>query len=80
MTDADRQYFEQMESLFAHPGYKTLVTNITEWQDAISKQWRSLKPENLAFEQGRYDGLNQIATFEDMISSLKAAASDEDAE
>lgn len=74
MTEADRQYYEQMESLFAHPGYKTLMSYIADCQAAISEQWRTLKPENLGFEQGRYDGLNQIASFEDMLVTLKAQA------
>lgn len=69
-----------METLFAHPGWKELVQQITGWQAAISDQWRTLKPENLRFEQGRYDGLNQIATFENLIDTLKAKATQDSLE
>jgi hypothetical protein len=73
MTEQE-QYHEAMEAMFASAGWKLLLGNIADWQAAISSQWRTLKPETLGFEQGRYDGLNQIATFEDMLVTLKAAA------
>lgn len=79
MDEQARQYFEQMESLFAHPGWKTLMDDVAGWKEAISSQWRNVKPEDLRFVQGRYDGLDQIHTLEKTLETLKAQ-SQEDAE
>lgn len=74
MDEKDRQYFEAMESLFLHPAWKLLMDDIHGWQEAISSQWRSLSPETLRFEQGRFDGLNQITSYQETLESLKASA------
>lgn len=77
MLDAhDRQYLEAMESLFEHPGWKILMDEATGWQDAIATKWRSLKPEDLRYEQGRYDGLEQITKFNEMIAMVRQKAAE----
>lgn len=79
MEEADRQYFEAMERLFAYPEMKIFLDDVRGWQDAISSQWRALKPEQLAFEQGRFNGLEQVANHaslcENMYSTAISAAS-----
>lgn len=77
MNEENRQWFEAMENLFATPGWKYLLLYITDCQSAISDQWRSVTPENLRFAQGRYDGLDQIKTFENYIGVLKDTATEE---
>jgi hypothetical protein len=74
VTEDQRQYFEVMESLFAHPGWKVLADDIQGWKDAISTQWRSIKPDQLAYEQGRYAALEQITEHFKLCESLKANA------
>lgn len=76
MTDEQRQYFELMESLFAHPGWTFLVNDTKEMQAAISASWRTLKPETLGFEQGRHAGLDQISNFQIMVENGKASATE----
>lgn len=73
MDEASRQYLEAMESLFSHPGWKLLMDDVKGWQEAISSQWQSITPETLRFQQGRYDGLRQIATHEKTLETLKAS-------
>ena len=77
MNEENRQWFEAMENLFATPGWKYLLLYITDCQSAISDQWRSCKPEDLRFVQGRFDGLDQIKTFENYIGVLKDTATEE---
>jgi len=74
MEEADRQYFEVMESLFQHPGWKLLADDIRGWQEAIASQWRSLKPDQLQYEQGRYAGLAQVVEHFELCEGLKARA------
>lgn len=66
-----RQEDEQLEAMFASHGWKVMLSQIDDWQVAIAAQWRSLKPENLAFEQGRYDGLAQIANYESTRANVR---------
>lgn len=74
MNDADRQYFEAMESMFATAGWKLLMSDVAGFKEAISSQWRVATPEGLKFAQGRYDGLDQISQYETMLDNLKAKA------
>lgn len=63
LSDADRQanlqYVEAMERLFQSSDFKILLDDLEGMKEAIASSWRSLKPDNLAFEQGRYEGLAQ---------------------
>ena len=74
MEEADRQYFEAMETLFTSPGWRLLNDDIVGWQDAIATQWRTLKPESLAFAQGRYDAFEQVLKHFKLCETLKAQA------
>lgn len=73
MTDEQRQYFDAMDALFTSLGWKLLADDIKGFTEAISDQWASIKPEDLRFIQGRYDGLKQIAAYPEMIDKMKAA-------
>lgn len=78
MQEADRQYFEMMEALFAMPGWKLLRDDIAGWQEAISTKWRTIKPEDVRYEQGRYDGLEQVVKHFELCETLKAQAEADD--
>lgn len=75
MEESEQQYLEAIERLFDSPDMKVFLNVINaEWKPAIASQWRTLKPEQLAFEQGRYDGLEQIANHAQFCKALKEAA------
>jgi hypothetical protein len=74
MEEATRQYLEAMESLFQHPGWKLLSDDIKGWQEAIASQWRSLKPDQLQYEQGRYAGMAQVVEHFALCEAVKAEA------
>lgn len=63
LSEADRQanqqYIEAMERLFMSSDFKILLDDLNGMKEAIAISWRSLKPDQLAFEQGRYEGLSQ---------------------
>lgn len=65
------------ESLFEHPGWKLFIADAEGWKAAISQGWRALTATNLPFEQGRYAGLEQVTTFENLIASIKAEEADD---
>lgn len=79
-----RQQIEAMERLFTSPDMKVLLDQIKEWQEDLAARWRSLKPEQLGFEQGRYDAFEQIAKWGETCEKIKesdlldAATADED--
>jgi hypothetical protein len=70
------QRCECFESLFTHPGWQLFVTDVAAWKDAISKKWQSITPDGLRFEQGRYAGLEQVTSFENLIAQLRAGLSE----
>ena len=72
MDESSRQYLEAMEAMFASQGWKLLMDDIAGFKDAISSQWRTTKPEDLRFAQGRFDGLDQISQYESFLETLKA--------
>lgn len=78
MQEADRQYFEAMEGLFTSPGWKVFNDDITGWQEAISSQWRTMKPEDLRYAQGRFDALDQILTHFKSCEAWKTQALEDD--
>jgi hypothetical protein len=78
LKEEDRQYFEVMESLFTHPGWKLLADDVRGWQEAIATQWRSLKPDQLQFEQGRAAAFDQVLKHFELCESLKATALEAD--
>ncbi len=80
MDEPQRQYFEMMESLFAHTGWKLLSDDIQAWKDAIAAQWRTVKPEDLRYEQGRYDALTQVTDMFSVIENAKATVLAEEAQ
>jgi len=80
LGEADRQYFEAMESLFNSPGWKIFKDDILGWQEGIASQWRSIAPEDLRFAQGRYDGLEQVLKHMELCETLKAQALEEQLE
>ena len=63
-----------MERLFSYPEWKILEDDIKGWLEAIAAQWRTLRPDQLAFEQGRYDGLEQVLKHGEICEKLKAQA------
>lgn len=78
MTEEDRQWFETIEPMLDSHAWKLFETYVTQCQDAISKGWRTIKPEDVRFIQGRFDGLNQIIEFKNVVASLKALAVEQD--
>jgi hypothetical protein len=74
LTEAEQQYFEIMESLFAHPGWKVLADDIQGWKEAIASGWRGLKPDQLQFEQGRAAAFDQVTEHFKLCEALKAQA------
>jgi hypothetical protein len=66
------QYFQAMEALFSSQGWKLLADDIKGWQEAIAAQWRSLRPDQLQFEQGRAAAFDQVIKHFEMCESLKA--------
>lgn len=74
MSPENQQYFEAMEAMFASLGWQLLMSDVEGFKEAISSQWRTATPDGLRFAQGRYDGLDQIATYEKQIENLKATA------
>lgn len=76
MTEVERQYLEQMESLFAHPGWKTFLDDVVGWREAVASQWTAVKPEGLLYLQGRAASLDQIINHESLIASLKHQATE----
>lgn len=74
MQESERQYFEAMEALFAMPGWKLLKDDIAGWQAAIESKWRTIAPENIRYEQGRYEGLEQVVKHFELCETLKAHA------
>jgi hypothetical protein len=74
VTEAERQYYDMMDSLFVMPGWKLLKDDIQGWLEAIASQWQALTPDNLRFEQGRYSGLEQVAKHFQTLEGLKAHA------
>lgn len=78
MLEADRQYFEAMETLFTAPGWKVFKDDITGWKEAISSQWRTMKPEDLRYAQGRFDALDQVLTHFESCEAWKAQALEDD--
>lgn len=72
MSPENQQYFEAMEAMFASLGWQLLMSDVEGFKEAISSQWRTTTPEGLRFAQGRYDGLDQIATYEKTVMGLKA--------
>ena len=73
MTQEEQQYFEAMEALFQSIGWQLLEADIRGWMESISGQWETIKPEDLRFIQGRYDGLKQVAGLPVLIEGLKDA-------
>lgn len=71
-----QQRFELYETLFAHPGWKLFISDVEDWKLKISERWRSITPEALRYEQGRYHGLEQVTTFENLQDQLKAGMSE----
>lgn len=80
MDEHDRQYFEVMESLSQHPGWKLFKSDLEGFQEAIAGQWATLSPDNLRYEQGRFAGLKQAAEHFATLESLKAQILEDDAE
>jgi hypothetical protein len=78
LTEAEQQYFDIMDSLFAHPGWKVLADDIQGWQEAITAGWRTVKPDQLAFEQGRAAAFDQVLEHFKLCESLKAQALSDD--
>lgn len=78
--EARRQYFEAMESLFSQIGWKILLEDIEGWKVAIANGWRGYSPENLRYEQGRYDGLAQVTEMFKQIQMAKDSADLDDIE
>lgn len=76
LSDEQRQWFDAMEAMFATQGWGLFQRYLAECQAAISEQWRTCKPEDLRFVQGRYDGLDQAKTFDNYIGVLKDAATE----
>lgn len=74
MTSEEQQYFDAMDALFGSLGWKLLAEDIQRWMSAISTQWETIKPEDLRFIQGRYDGLRQIREQPALHDSLRVAA------
>lgn len=66
-----------MESLFSHPAWKIFADDIRGWQDAISTQWRTMRPEDLRYAQGRFDGLDQVRKHVELCETLKAQAQED---
>jgi hypothetical protein len=74
LKEEERQYFEAMEALFTSQGWKLLKDDIKGWQEAIASQWRTLKPDQLQFEQGRAAALDQVLKHFELCESLRAEA------
>jgi len=79
MDEPTRQYFDMMDSLFAQPGWKLLADDIQTWKSAIADGWRSYTPEQIRYEQGRYDGLSQVTDMFSQIETAKAAVLEDEA-
>lgn len=67
---SNQQYVEAMERLFQSSDFQILIDDLEGMKEAIAGSWRSLKPEQLAFEQGRYEGLMQTTEHLEMVRQL----------
>lgn len=72
-----RQWREAIEGMFATQGWGLFQRYLADCQAAISEQWRTCKPEDLRFVQGRFDGLDQARTFDTYLSVLQPTATEE---
>lgn len=63
-----------MERLFQNPDFKVLLDDLEAMKSAIAGSWLSLKPETLAFEQGRYEGITQTTNHLEMVRELVTQA------
>jgi hypothetical protein len=76
---ASQQYIEAMERLFQNPDMKVLLDDLEAMKAAIAGSWLTLKPDQLAFEQGRYEGITQTTNHLGMVRELVTQALSNDA-
>lgn len=68
---ANQQYVEAMERLFASSDMKILMDSVEGWKTAIATSWRGLRPDQLTFEQGRFEGLEQVTDHLNLVRGLQ---------
>ena len=73
MDAHSQQYFEVMDSLSQHPGWKLLRDDLIGFQEAIASGWAGLTVDNFRYEQGRFAGLKQASDHFNSLETIKAA-------
>lgn len=71
ITQQQEQYFQTMEDLFKHPGWKLFIDDLAENQRALKDAALGLETEKgFYMAKGRNQTFNQVLGFEGMVTSL----------
>lgn len=81
ITEQQEQYFQTMEDMFKHPGWKLFVTDLEANQQALKDSALGLETErDFYVAKGRNQTFNQVLGFEQfVVSTHHALAEDDDA-
>jgi hypothetical protein len=80
ITQQQEQYFQTMEDLFKHPGWKLFVEDLASNQQALKDAALGLETEKGFYvAKGRNQTFNQVLGFEDLITATHKALTEDDA-
>jgi hypothetical protein len=80
ITQQQEQYFQTMEDLFKHPGWKLFIEDLAGNQQALKDAALSLETEKGFYvAKGRNQTFNQVLGFESLITSTHKALIEENA-
>jgi len=66
MKHEDQKYYEELHSLFGHPGFKYLIKDITEYRKHLEESWPSLDTADEFFQaKGGMYALNYLLSYEE---------------
>jgi hypothetical protein len=71
LTPQQEQYFQTMEDMFQHPGWKLFLSDLEENQKALKDSALGIEKESEFFiAKGRNQTFNQVLGFESLVSSM----------
>jgi hypothetical protein len=80
ITEQQEQYFQTMEDLFQHPGWKLFTDDLATNQQALKDAALSLETEKGFYvAKGRNQTFNQVLGFESLVSSMHKSLLEENA-
>jgi hypothetical protein len=70
LTPQQEQYFQTMEDMFKHPGWKLFLDDLAENQQALKDSALSLDSDkDFYIAKGRNQTFNQVLGFESLVTS-----------